>query len=558
MKNNMRFRKLFFYSSILFAFLFSNSCYAQPFNWVNRIGGLGPEKGGQSCVDLSGNIYIAFSGGGPEVIFNSDTAAVSGINDLFIVKYDANGNEVWKLQFGGANTSWMPFSPEGFESIIFDSSSNSLLLSGGYYQSCIIDTISLVSPISNQITGFIAKLNLNGQCIWARNFGGAGIGTVIPQIDNDDKGSFYTFFGVEYSGILDSIPVTPGGYFGKINSNGEIHFIKKICRNHVIYNVPVFTQVTLEVANNMVYMHGSSYDSLTLDTILLPNSNILSLVISVCDTSGAIQWAKQSENSQTRFGTMCADRKGNIYIMDRFAGPFATLGVDTVFTNGSYGSFLMKFDKTGNLLWHKTYSNGLWASYGSTVDMEEKVYFTGVFWDSLIIDNFSLYSSSSNEELFIAHFDSNGTCIGVRQATGATGINIIEHSNGQLYLSGMFNSTGTFGNISIPSYGSSDMFLANLSAITGSGGNERAINNQLIIYANPNKGSFRIKLPDALTDLTGALLTVYDVQGKEVARFNLEQTSDHPLLEINNAISGFYTVRLVKGKQVFNGKLVVE
>ena len=102
------------------------------------------------------------------------------------------------------------------------------------------------------------------------------------------------------------------------------------------------------------------------------------------------------------------------------------------------------------------------------------------------------------------------------------------------------------------------VFLANLSAITGSGGNERAINNQLIIYANPNKGSFRIKLPDALTDLTGALLTVYDVQGKEVARFNLEQTSDHPLLEINNAISGFYTVRLVKGKQVFNGKLVVE
>jgi hypothetical protein len=102
------------------------------------------------------------------------------------------------------------------------------------------------------------------------------------------------------------------------------------------------------------------------------------------------------------------------------------------------------------------------------------------------------------------------------------------------------------------------MFLANLSAITGSGGNERIANNQLIIYANPNKGSFRIKLPDAITDLTGAILTVYDVQGKEVARFNLEQTSDHQQLEINNAISGFYTVRLVKGKQVFNGKLVVE
>lgn len=543
---------------VVVQFIFTMSVSGQTFNWVKRVGGLGPDQGGKSCMDLAGNIYVAFAGAGPEVIFNADTASVSGINDLFIVKYDVNGNEVWKLQFGGANNNPFNLSPEGIASLVFDSSTNSLILSGAYFQSCVIDTIALVSPSSNQTTGFIAQLNLNGQCEWARNFGGNGIGTVIPQIDNDDKGSIYTFFGVEFTGILDTIPVTPGGYFGKVNSNGEIQFIKKICRNYIFYNEPVFTQVTLEVANNIVYMHGSSYDSLTLDTILLPNASNFSLVISAWDTSGSIIWAKQTNNSQAGFGTICVDQRDNIYVLDRFAGPFVTLGVDTIFTNGSYGSFLMKFDKTGNLLWHKAYSNGIWGSYGATIDLEGQVYFTGVFWDSLIIDNFSMYSSSTVEELFIAHFDSNGTCIGVRQATGATGVNIIQHNNGQLYLSGMFNSTGNFGTISIPSYGISDIFLANLNAITGLGGGERIIQDQLVIYANPNKGSFRVQVPEQLSDLRGAWLTVYDVQGKEVARFNLDKMNETPQLEINNAHAGFYTVRLVKDKQVFTGKMVVE
>jgi hypothetical protein len=200
----------------------------------------------------------------------------------------------------------------------------------------------------------------------------------------------------------------------------------------------------------------------------------------------------------------------------------------------------------------------MWGSYGATIDLEGQVYFTGVFWDSLIIDNFSMYSSSTGEELFIAHFDSNGTCIGVRQATGATGVNIIQHNNGQLYLSGMFNSTGNFGTISIPSYGISDIFLANLNAITGLGGGERMIQDQLIIYANPNKGSFRVQVPEQLSDLRGAWLFVYDVQGKEVARFNLDKMNETPQLEINNANAGFYTVRLVKDKKVFTGKMVVE
>lgn len=529
--------------------------HAQNFNWVKRVGGLGYEDMRKMCSDPFGNSYIAFSGGGPQIYFSMDTLQVSGLNDLFILKYDATGNEVWKLKIGGPNTSWIPAFVEAITSMCYDSSSNCIYVSGIYYQACSIDTINL-SSAPGASRGFLAKINVDGTIVWAKNFGSM---ESVPFFDTDDSGNLYMVFSISTSGTIDTIPVSSGGYIGKMNNDGTVILIKRICGLSPQYPSSVYNFKKIEVVNDLVFVYGGSYDSLTLDNILLPNSNYYSLVVSVWDTSGSILWAKQSDHSETGVGTMCVDNNKNLYVMDQFNGPFITFDSDTLFANGTKGAYLLKFDKHGNLIWHKTFSTGGAGIEGAVIDSEGKVYFTGIFLDSLILDNFSLYSSTGIEELFVARFDTNGNCIGVRQAGSAFGNDILQNSNGELFVAGTFRNTGTFGSISISSYGISDIFLANLNAITGSGGgNERTYKNQLIIYANPNKGSFRVQLPDAITDLRGALLTVCDVQGKEVERFNLENTDENPQLEINNATSGFYTVRLVKGKQVFNGKLVVE
>ncbi len=159
---------------------------------------------------------------------------------------------------------------------------------------------------------------------------------------------------------------------------------------------------------------------------------------------------------------------------------------------------------------------------------------------------------------FVARFDSSGNCIGAIRADNVQANEMEVDNNSNVYLTGGFSNTAHFGNITLTTNNSSDIFLANLNAITGMGEGERVIKDQLIIYANPNKGSFRVQLPDVLTDLRGSVLTVYDLQGKEIARFDLTNMEENPQLEINNATSGFYTVRLVKDNKVFTGKLVVE
>jgi len=532
--------------------------YPQSFNWVKSAGSFGFDKVSNMCTDLSGNIYVAFSGGSPNVYFNSDTLPVSGLNDLFIVKYNSIGNEVWKMKFGGANISTMPAVIEGIGPIVYDSISNSIYISGKYYQSCLIDTFQLTTfPGSSK--GFVAKINLNGNCIWAKNFGGNTFTGSGPLLAVDKNGKLQVLFQVYNNSNFDTIAVTPGGYIGKLNSDGTTIYIKKICRLYSQYQRSVYNFEKLEVLNDITYVYGGSYDSLTLDTIVLPNSNYYSLVVSAWDTSGSILWAKQSDHSETGTGTMCMDNSSNMYVLDRFDGPYITFNSDTLFVNSTRGVYLIKFDKYGNLVWHKSYPTGGLGNKGAIVDTEGNVYFTGSFIDSIRFGNFVLYSSTPNEELFIVRFDSSGNCIGVRQAGTATGDDIIENSNGELYVAGTFRNTGTFGNISIPSYGSSDMFLANLSAITGSGGgNERTYNNQLIIYANPNKGSFRIKLPDAIATLQNAFLIVYDQTGREVSRFALDSNSDNPRFEVNSASAGMYTVKLIQEEKVFVGRMVLE
>jgi hypothetical protein len=66
------------------------------------------------------------------------------------------------------------------------------------------------------------------------------------------------------------------------------------------------------------------------------------------------------------------------------------------------------------------------------------------------------------------------------------------------------------------------------------------------------------KLPDEITNLQNAILLVFDQQGREVARFNLEESDESPRFDVNKTSAGLYTVQLVQGKKTYWGKMVVE
>ncbi len=551
-----------YYLNFLLIIILVNSCrtgFSQSFNWVKTAGGTGHDIGTKVCTDGNNNIYVTANagGGGNFVTFLNDTFNINGLGDIFLSKYDLSGNEIWTKKFGGNNIGTNPYFGEGFSALLFDSINNCLYLAGQFYGTISFDSINLVAS-SGGTDDFIVKFDLNGNCQWAKHISSAGSHRA-PGLTLDQLGNIYAMGALSDSGSIGTASIVPGIYLAKINATGNLLSNSKVGDWNWQFNSPSFVYGEMCYSRNRLYILGACYDTLTIDTIHLGSINSqYSQILTSWDTLGRIIWVRNSIDANTFDGTLSVDLDGNSYVMNSFQAPWIRFDADTVFAEGNTGGYIMKYDVNGNLVWINSIEVGQpFSPKCSAIDNDNNLLFAGRFRDSLIFGGFNL-TSNSNYSLFVARYDTSGLCIGSRQVDWAECNSIVYSNSHNIYLTGGFSNTANFGSISQSSYGSSDIFLANLNAITGLGGGERLTQDQLVIYANPNKGSFRVQVPEQLSDLRGAWLFVYDVQGKEVARFNLEKMDETPQLEINNANVGFYSVRLVKDKQVFTGKMVVE
>ena len=71
--------------------------------WAKSAGGIASETTFSVSLDAAGNVYWAGSFGSPQISFDNITLnnAGPGTSDIFIAKYSANGNVIWAKSFGG-------------------------------------------------------------------------------------------------------------------------------------------------------------------------------------------------------------------------------------------------------------------------------------------------------------------------------------------------------------------------------------------------------------------------------------------------------------------------
>src|SRR6185295_4815867 len=111
-----------------------------------------------------------------------------------------------------------------------------------------------------------------------------------------------------------------------------------------------------------------------------------------------------------------------------------------------------------------------------------------------------------------------------------------------------FVNTVNIGSTSLTSHGNLDMFFAKTDAITGIGGEGRASQNQLIIYANPSKGTCNITVPDDFLHEKNLTLSIYDNTGKLIQQKKLEMNDGKIKLNLEAEAKGIYNVSLNNGK----------
>jgi hypothetical protein len=138
------------------------------YQWAISFGGPAPDWGYDIVIDNLDNVYVT----GSFLVFTdfdpgAGTASIStiaGSPDIFLAKYDLNGNYVWAKSAGS----------NGFdEGLALDIDlSGMVYLTGFIGGTSTFDMLNVSNNGSNDI--FLAQYDSNGNAQWAKNFGGPG------------------------------------------------------------------------------------------------------------------------------------------------------------------------------------------------------------------------------------------------------------------------------------------------------------------------------------------------------------------------------------------------
>lgn len=173
--------------------------------WSHSMGGVAPDWGYDLTVDQNENVIITGSflvsmDFDPSTTGTANISTTMGSPDIFIAKYDANGDYLWAKKAGS------PSMDEGHS--IDVNRSGEIYVTGFIGDSSGFDTIGVANRGANDI--FIAKYDAQGNAIWAQGLGGPAPdkGTVIKE----NGSNFYLAASYQALAFIDSSASAPNHF----------------------------------------------------------------------------------------------------------------------------------------------------------------------------------------------------------------------------------------------------------------------------------------------------------------------------------------------------------
>jgi hypothetical protein len=135
--------------------------------WVKSTGGSGNDRGYAVSCDANSNVFVTGWYTSATINFGTGnlTNAGSSTNDIFIVKYDAGGTTLWAKSIGGS-------SADGGRACANDASGNTYVLGSFSSSSVNFGTGSLSNSSSGTYDLFLAKYDPSGTALWSTKVGG--------------------------------------------------------------------------------------------------------------------------------------------------------------------------------------------------------------------------------------------------------------------------------------------------------------------------------------------------------------------------------------------------
>ena len=466
---------------------------------------------------------------GATYLLNTNTFGGGG--DIFLVKYDINGNVIWARGASGTadDFAYGVASDANGNSYVCGSFSSDTLTFGSY-------NVFNVSPGTRDV--FLAKFDPNGVPLWAVSGGGSnqdeGYSVAVDSIGNCYLTGYFKSptmaLGTDVfnqSGVKDF-------FIAKYDSNGNYIWGKRGEGN----DQDESRSVVVDRYGNAWVAGFFEGQDLTIDTSTITNAwwGYSDIFLFKFDPNGNVIRKKGfGTGNHEQAYSLAADPFGNIFMGGWYKSTTLSFGTTTFTNQGLSDWFLVKFDQNINTIWEKS-SGGTQNDVINSIsaDANGGVYTTGSFRNTNVFATATLVSAGF-QDVFVSKYDG----MGVEQfafGTGATqqdgGTVILADELDGCVVSGAFVDSISFP--PQPNLNGYGYFLAKTGTLTGVPNPNSE--TSLVVYPNPNQGVFSIELAEA------GYFVLTSVLGKEILRSRLAPGAHS--FDIRDFASGIYFVRI--------------
>jgi hypothetical protein len=455
--------------------------------WSKRFGDSKTQAPPLVAVGPLGDIAITGSFEGA-VNLGGGTLASAGDSDVFVAKLNSDGEHVWSKRFGDSNQQTVA-------GIGVMGSGGPIIIAGHFLGELDFGVVKLESGVNFDV--FVAKLQSDGQVVWAKSFTGLGPQEVRAAAVDADGNIYLTGL---FLGLLNFNPCQPamggggaggtgcddgGGGMGGAGlgdllvSEGDYDaFVVKLDSegNHIWSKR--FGDGAPQHGHNLVVDHQGN---LVLTGHLqgaadFGSGDVLSsagnddIFVAKYDANGVHVWSKVLGDGQAQSPNgIVVDSADNILISGDFAGSVTFGGeqLDSA-SPSTVDAFVVKLDPAGNHIWSKNFGDESDQNGASVaVDSDDNVMVTGTFLQTIDLGG-GAFESAGDRDVFFAKFDPNGAHVCSLRIGGA-GPDVVQSRNigvdatGHAVLGGSFHSTVDFGGGPLTSEGGEDIFVVRLS-----------------------------------------------------------------------------------------------
>ncbi len=317
-------------------------------------------------------------------------------------------------------------------------------------------------PITGTAGGssVVIKLDPNGNCLWSKAY--AGI-SAVSSVAADSAGN--VIFTGRYYGTID----LGGGVHTEVGSNGDIYVAKLGADGSFQWSKSA----------------GDSQQQLPRSIAVDPSDNILTTGINVgtvnfgggnittvggidvylvkYSPAGAHIWSKGFGNAGNQIArSVTSDASGNVYIAGDFSGT-ANFGGSNLVSAGLADAFVVKLTSAGAHVWSKGFGDAAdQTGFGVVVDAAGDVYATGSFNGTMSFGGAPI-TSLGGTDVWLVKLTTAGAHVwskGFGGPSNQTSIGVVVDKVGNVSITGALQGTADFGGGPLTSAGGNDVFVA--------------------------------------------------------------------------------------------------